>query len=136
MATYKEIKGVTVQTRDTDPTVNAGVWSAGGNLNTTRQAAGRGTTGTQTAGVASGGNSGATMYGQTEQYNGSAWSEVNDLNTARKSLASCATSNTALVVAGGNTPTVLANTESFDGSSWTEVNDLNTARHAFYVAGS
>jgi hypothetical protein len=30
MATYKEIKGVTVQTRDEDPTVNAGVWSSGG----------------------------------------------------------------------------------------------------------
>ena len=44
MATYKEIKGVTVQTLDSDPVVNAGSWSAGGNLNTTRQASARGTT--------------------------------------------------------------------------------------------
>ena len=27
MATYKEIKGVTVQTRDEDPVVNVGSWS-------------------------------------------------------------------------------------------------------------
>ena len=36
MATYKEIKGVTVQTRDEDPTVNAGTFSSGGTLNTPR----------------------------------------------------------------------------------------------------
>ena len=38
MATYKEIKGVTVQTRDKDPVVNVGSWSSGGNLNTARYA--------------------------------------------------------------------------------------------------
>ena len=78
MATYKEIKGVTVQTRDEDPTVNAGVWSSGGSLNTTRQQSANGTTGIQTAGVASGGLAGGTRYGQTEQYNGSAWTETGD----------------------------------------------------------
>ena len=36
MATYKEIKGVTVQTRDSDPVVNAGSWSSGGSMNTAR----------------------------------------------------------------------------------------------------
>jgi len=29
MATYKEIKGVTVQTKDTDPNVFIGTWSSG-----------------------------------------------------------------------------------------------------------
>ena len=33
MATYKEIKGVTLQTRDSDPVVNVGSWSSGGALN-------------------------------------------------------------------------------------------------------
>ena len=37
MATYKEIKGVTVQTLDEDPTVNAGTWASGGSLNTGRR---------------------------------------------------------------------------------------------------
>ena len=36
MATYKEIKGVTVQTLDSDPVVNVGSWSSGGSLNTAR----------------------------------------------------------------------------------------------------
>ena len=30
MATYKEIKGVTVQTRDEDPVLNVGTWASGG----------------------------------------------------------------------------------------------------------
>ena len=34
MATYKEIKGVTVQTLDEDPVGAGGSWSSGGNLNT------------------------------------------------------------------------------------------------------
>ena len=33
MATYKEIKGVTIQTRDEDPTENVGTWASAPNLN-------------------------------------------------------------------------------------------------------
>ena len=36
MATYKEIKGVTIQTRDEDPTVNAGSWASANSMNTAR----------------------------------------------------------------------------------------------------
>ena len=36
MATYKEIKGVTVQSLDADPVVFAGTWSSGGSVNTGR----------------------------------------------------------------------------------------------------
>ena len=53
MATYKEIKGVTVQTLDSDPVVNAGSWSAGGDINTARFFTGG--SGTQTACMVSGG---------------------------------------------------------------------------------
>ena len=53
MATYKEIKGVTVQTRDTDPTVNAGSWASGGNLNQVRS--GPGGAGTRDAALMFGG---------------------------------------------------------------------------------
>ena len=38
MATYKEIKGVTVQTLDSDPELNVGSWASGGNMNTARRA--------------------------------------------------------------------------------------------------
>ena len=37
MAKYREIKGVTVQTRDEDPTINAGTWASAPSLNTGRQ---------------------------------------------------------------------------------------------------
>ena len=39
MATYKEIKGVTVQTLDSDPVtggIAGGTWASGGDLNTAR----------------------------------------------------------------------------------------------------
>ena len=40
MATYKEIKGATVQTRDEDPVIGGvagGTWSTGGTLNSDRE---------------------------------------------------------------------------------------------------
>ena len=36
MATYKEIKGVTVQALDEDPVEFVGSWSSGGTMNTAR----------------------------------------------------------------------------------------------------
>ena len=65
--------------------------------------------------------------GKTERYDGSSWTEVNDLNTARELLSNAGTT-TASLAYGGATTTKVANTESWDGTSWTEVNDLNTAR--------
>ena len=49
MAKYREIKGVTVQTRDEDPSLFIGTWSAGGNLNTDRW--GNAGAGIQTSGL-------------------------------------------------------------------------------------
>ena len=85
MATYKEIKGVTVQALDEDPVENAGSWSSGGSLNTARQNFDVTNAGTQTAGLAVGGYIGSPASNSAlhEQYNGSSWSEEADLNTAR-----------------------------------------------------
>ena len=128
MATYKEIKGVTVQALDADPVEFVGSWSAGGNMNTAREGSvGAGTTPAAlvTSGTASGSNTAVT-----ETYNGSSWTEVNDLNTARMSNGMGAgDSNTAALASGGEVgPPFVANVESWDGTSWTEVNDLATAR--------
>jgi hypothetical protein len=71
-------------------------------------------------------NSG-TIHAQTETWNGSAWTEVNDLNTARGGLGGSGTLTDGIVY-GGQTPPSLTNTEAWDGTSWTEVNDLATAR--------
>ena len=136
MAKLKQIKGTRIQFRATDPVLYAGTWSSGGTLNTTRQQAANGRTGIQTAGIATGGQASSSYYAQTEQYNGTAWSEINDLTTARKSLASCATSYTALVVAGGGEPAVSSKTENFNGTCWSEVNDLVQARQQFSGCGT
>jgi hypothetical protein len=66
---------------------------------------------------------------ETESWNGTSWTEVNDLNTARQASGPAGTSTSALAF-GGQTDTVtVANTESWNGTSWTEENDLNTARN-------
>ena len=83
MATYKEIKGVTVQTRDEDPVVNAGSWSSGGSLNTHRVAF-AGSLGSQTAQIAASGSQPPGTYkSECEQYNGTSWTEIADVNTAK-----------------------------------------------------
>ena len=56
MATYKEIKGVTVQTLSEDPVLNVGAWSSGGSLNSARSNLGSSGSGPQSATLAFGGS--------------------------------------------------------------------------------
>ena len=105
MAEYKEIHGTKIRNYTTNPddpitgevwyndtdnvlkfqypaTTTAGSWRSGANLNTGRvrlSSAGLYTTALAIGGEASPGNSGAT-----ELYNGTSWTELNDLTTARK----------------------------------------------------
>ena len=97
MTTYKEVKGVTIQTKDDDPVLNVGTWATGGSMNTAREGSvGAGTTPAAlvTMGTASGSNTNIT-----ETYNGTSWTEVNDLNTARSAKAG-GTSPSAVVMGG------------------------------------
>jgi len=135
MATYKEIKGVTVQTLDEDPVENVGSWSSGGALNTGRsENAG---VGILTAALSVGGNTSPGATAVVEQYNGTAWTEVGDLNTARRNMGAGGT-YTSSIVAGGDTPgsDEVNVVETWDGSSWTETTDLNTARKNLRGAGA
>jgi len=125
MATYKEIKGVTIQTRDSDPNVGGvagGTWASGGNVNTGRYA--MGSVGLQTAALIAAGSTGSNSDA-TEQYNGSSWTEVNEVNTARNSQQAAGTYTAALLI-GGYTSSPVANVEIWDGSNWTETGDLTT----------
>ena len=61
----------------------------------------------------------------TEQYNGSAWTEVNDLNTGRDQGGSWNLSAAHLLA--GEQSWHVAKQNHWNGSSWTEVTDLNTA---------
>ena len=162
MAEYKGIKGFQVQTRTEDPSpteaqtgdfyynsgsgqfrvINEGgapigTWASGGALNTARgELAGAGT---QTAALMFGGaDASSNKETETESYDGSAYTEVADINTGRNLLGSSGTTNTASLAFGGDVGggSTTANTESWNGSSWTEVNDLNSSRESVAGFGS
>ena len=136
MATYKEIKGVTVQTLDSDPELNVGSWSSGGALNTARYRGG--SSGTTTAGLVYTGRT-PTYVGNTESYNGTSWTEVNDVNNnSYAGGGSPAGSYTAALKSSGKSgpSSFQTNTEVWDGSSWTEVNNNNTGRDGIMGAGT
>ena len=129
MATYKEIKGVTVQTRDEDPVLGGipgGTWATGGNMNTGRRQLGSAKNGTQSATLAFGGYV-TSWVANNESYNGSSWTELADLNTARYEGTGSGTQTAALAIAGYD-GAKRGYTETWDGSAWTEVADLNTVR--------
>lgn len=105
------------------------------------------TTGTQTAGIVIGGVIPVTPYptGSTanvENWDGSTWTEVNNLNTGRKGGG--AGTQTAAIFSGGSyfpspgTPTGadVTNVETWDGTSWTETADINTARSSHGTSGT
>ena len=101
MTDLKGIKGFTVQTfaNDTAGTLaETGTWSSGATAPQTTQSGG--SFGITTAAVSTGG------------YDGSSWTELNDLGTARASLGGAGTSGAAIGF-GGNTPTRTAATEEF-----------------------
>ena len=78
-----------------------------------------------------GGDDGPSPRAYTEVWNGTSWTEVNDLNTARYGVGGAGTSTDSLCFAAY--PTGVIN-EHWNGTSWTEVNDLGTARG--YTAGN
>ena len=99
MATYKEVKGVTIQTLSEDPVVNAGSWSSGGNMNTARELfASAGTV--HTAALASAGYNGSTHVNNVEQYDGTSWTELNDLSSGRSSVRSAGSSSNCIANGG------------------------------------
>jgi len=161
MATYKEIFGTNIEVLSSDPSnpvegqvwynstdnvvkgaaaTTVGSWSTGGSLNTGRRSMSG--AGTQTAALGIGGNSNpgsppfSVEIANTESYDGTSWTEVNDLNTGRGSSAGDGTQTSALYFGGIVSTTRSVLTESWNGSNWTEVNDLNTARLALAGCGA
>jgi hypothetical protein len=130
---------------ESDPTASAKTeewngsgWTEVGDLNTARQKIGNSTRGTTTASIAFAGSAadppGGALSAANESWNGSAWTEVGDINTARKGVGGAGTSTAGLAIAGNTGVTAIV--ESWDGSSWTEVGDLNTAREQGGSAGT
>ena len=132
MSKYKEIKGFKVQTLASDTAASAvagGSWASGGSVNTARQY-GAGI-GSSTAGLIFGGSS-PPVVAITEQYNGTAWTEVNDLNASQNAQGSAGTLTSGMSAAGAQSPG--ANVEDWNGSSWaTNPHNINSARQ--FLAG-
>ena len=99
-----------------------GAWSTGGSLNTARRELG-GAGDSQDAALAFNGNPGSAPETNviTESYNGSAWTEVNDMNTARSGGAGTGTQTAAIAFGGNLQPGNFQGTETWNGTSWTTV---------------
>ena len=115
-------------------TVTQGAWSSAPSLNTGRKRAMG--AGIQTAALmASGFTSPPNAYtANVEEYNGSSWSEVTNIPSAR-SFGGYGGTQTAGVLFGGTTP-VFAATLHYDGTNWTAGGDLGTARYRIGGAGT
>jgi len=155
MATYKGIQGYSVQKLATDPTASeaagqlwynsttgkfkvgtsgAGAWASGTSFTTAREYLAA--SGITTAAIVTGGDAPPGDDGLTETYNGTTWTEVNNLTDARYQLtAACQAPSTAALVAGGREPAVSNSAEEWDGTSWTEATNLTTARALSGMAG-
>tara|TARA_R110000851_G_scaffold282550_1_gene436074 strand:+ start:105 stop:1061 length:957 start_codon:yes stop_codon:yes gene_type:complete len=154
MATYKQIRGVNIQSRDSDPTAvegdvwyNAstskikmfaatGSWASGGDLNAARMFGV--SVGTQTAGLVASGEA-ATIITNSEEYNGSTWTEGTDINTAGNYNYNSFGTQTAACAAGRNHPSDPpggAECEEYNGTSWTEVTNTDTTRYQSGGAGT
>jgi hypothetical protein len=105
----------------------AAAWSTGGNLSQGRWWGSQNGAGEQTSGIVFGGiEEGLSGYRtDTESYDGSSWTTVNPLNTARQA-AGAGGSFTSALIAGGQPNTSAS--ESWDGTSWTNAPSLGTAR--------
>jgi hypothetical protein len=156
MATYKEIFGTNIEVLASDPAnpvtgqvwynstsnvvkgaavTTSGAWATGGNLNTGRPSALGGTGATKDAALAFGGGPppAPTAVAITESYNGTAWTEVADLNTARAFVTGVGP-NTDAIAAGGDQYSGVA--ESWNGTSWTSITNEPDASNAYGTAGS
>jgi len=157
MTTYKAIHGKTIQHLASDPdsaayegqiwfntassdykTIQkvAGAWSTGGTGNTVKNYPGGG--GSQTAAWVAGGETPASPAYDVihEQYDGTSWTEVADINTGRYECFGTGTTTAAIVAQGGAAPGSTVNSEEWNGSSWTEGSNANVGRKAMASAGT
>jgi len=149
MATYKEIRGTQIEAVATDPSnpvegqvwynttsnvlkgqavTSAGAWSTANALNTGRYAGGG--AGITTAALYASGTAPPGDAPQTESYNGTNWTEVNDVNNDRNGLENqgVGTQSAAMIFAGyDDAGNGVSDTEQWNGTNWTEVNNVNTA---------
>ena len=106
--------------------------SSPANVNTTRS--GLAGSGTQTAGLATGGNS--SPYKQTEEWDGSAWTNQNSTIDEHKNVINqqLGIQTNALICSGG--PPNTTSTEGYDGTTWSTRPNMASARYEAAAGGS
>ena len=105
-------------------------------MNTARKACG-GIGDSQTAAIVCGGRNAPAFLANVEIYDGSTWTEVNNLPTLKNGLdTGGAGTSTAGLMYGGNVPPQTNTNQSWDGTSWTEENDLNTTKDTMAKFGT
>ena len=154
MADYKAIRGFTIHTVDGDPSnlvagqvwynssskkvkgskLAAAAWASGGNMSA-GDLKHRMCFGTYQASQATGGNDvSGSAHGKSEQYDGTSWSEVADLNTNRSYGGNAGVTTAGICFGGLDHPgAAVSVSEEWDGSSWAEGDNLNATK---YYAGS
>ena len=101
----------------------------GGSLSTARSVISGSPNGTQTASYATAGIGVPGFIAETEEYNGTSWSDGGDISTPREQAMGGGTLTAGLLSGGNNPSGTLSATEKYDGTSWTtSAASLNTAR--------
>jgi hypothetical protein len=112
-------------------------WASGGNLNTGRATSGFGVSTPTGAVVAGEGGSPVSDRAETELYDGTSWTEVNDVPTARQAPASGGTQTAGLQATGYHpSPSSRDDTYEFDGTTWTSGGDTPTQVYDGEVIGT
>ena len=116
--------------------ITAGAWASGGTIPDSKRDGYKGSIGTQTAGIAFGGE---PLNSEAYLYDGSTWTDSGaTMGTNVRTGAGMGT-QTAAGNAGGNASVGYSATgafQTFDGSSWSEQPDLNTSRSGCAGAGT
>jgi len=120
---------------------NGSAWTNAPDINSPRADASIPSGGSQTASLLAGGYhnpSSPKSSDLTEQYDGSSWSEITEINTGRYSNRNTGTSTDNLVFGGTGTPSYTGKTEQWNGTAWTELNDLpvGVSNHGGFGTGS
>ena len=97
-------------------------------MNTARDRLGGGGGVSSASALCAGGYNGSANITDTELYDGTSWTEVNNLTTARGQATQAGTQTSAIIM-GGSPPTI-GNVETWNGTNWTETTDLNTTRRS------
>ena len=103
-----------------------GAWATGGALNNGRYGVASSGNGTQTSMIIFGGTSPSAVKANTEFYDGSTWTELADLATARYYLGGAGTSSSALAIGGIAAPAETAATEEWTAPD-VVINTLTTS---------